>query len=103
MVASVLFVASCGTFAGTVPGDDSRDVLGVINHQPTTGDAATADPDSLRKVDWQASQLCTQGYQQLGLDIQPAESDQQLVDLDIRCRPYGLSILGLPLAGIWPY
>ena len=102
-VASALLVASCGTFAGTVPGDNNRDRLGVVVHQATSGDAATAEPDSLRKAAWKASQLCTQGYDQLALNVVPAENDQQLVDLQVRCRIYGLSVLGVPLAGVWPY
>ena len=95
-------LAACSTFAGTVPGDPSRDNLGVSAHQPILGDGSGAAPAIVRQLDWKMGQLCTDGHEPLRQDLEPAERDEQLVDWQFRCSPYRLSVLGLPLAGIVP-
>ena len=95
-------VSACGTFTGSVPSVPDREVLGVSAHQPILAEGAAADDATARTLDWKASQLCTTGTEQVRQDVEPAESDQQLVDRLLRCRPYGLSVLGVPLAGIVP-
>ena len=96
-------LAACSTYAGTVPGNGSRDLLGVATHQPSVGDAATAaDPATARTLDWKLSQLCTTGHAPVQQDLATAEGDKQLVDWQTHCSTYRLSILGLPLDGIVP-
>jgi hypothetical protein len=95
-------VSACGTFAGSVQSDPGREVLGVAAHQASLGEGGGADAAVARKLDWKASQLCTTGYEAVRQDVESAERDQQLVDWHLRCRPYGLSVLGVPLAGIVP-
>jgi hypothetical protein len=95
-------VAGCGTFSGTVPGDASRDGFGVSMHQPSEGAGVPVDPAVARTLDWKARQLCTLGYRQTGLDVAAAEGDEELVDQQLRCNDYSLSILGVQLGGIVP-
>ena len=93
-------VAGCGSFDGTVRGNAARDSLGVAMHQPSEGEGVAVDPATARALDWKASQLCTLGYKQVSLDAPPAEGDKQIVDQQVRCNDYRLSILGIPLSGI---
>ena len=95
-------LAACSTFAGTVPGDPSRDTLGVAVHQPSQGDGGAVIPPAARALDWKLGQLCPRGHEPVTQDLESAERDEQMVDWRTRCSPYRLSILGLPLAGIVP-
>ena len=95
-------VAGCGTFNGTVPGDPSRDGLGVSMHQPSEGEAVAVDPAVARTLDWKARQLCTLGYRPTASDIVAAESDKEIVDQKFQCNDYSLSVLGVQLGGVVP-
>jgi hypothetical protein len=95
-------LAACSTFAGSVPGDPSRDVLGVAVHQPSPGEGGAVQPAAARAVDWKLSQICTTGHEPVQQEAEPAEGDKQLVDWQTRCSPYRFSVLGVPLAGIVP-
>jgi hypothetical protein len=95
-------LAACSTFAGSVPGDPSRDNLGVAAHQPTLGEGGDVAPAIARQLDWKLSQICTLGHEPARQDLEPAERDEQLVDWQLRCSPYELSVFDLPLAGIVP-
>jgi hypothetical protein len=95
-------VAGCGSFDGTVPGNAARDTVGVAMHQPSEGEGVAVDPAIARTLDWKASQLCTLGYKRVALDAPAAEGDQQIVDQELRCNDYALSILGVRLGGVVP-
>jgi hypothetical protein len=95
-------LAACSTFAGSVPGDPSRDNLGVAAHQPTLGEGADVPPAIDRQLAWKMSQLCTNGNGPVQQDLEPAERNEQLVDWQFRCSPYRFSVLGVPLAGVVP-
>ena len=102
MVASLAGLSACGSFSGTVPSDPGRTVLGVVVHQSGAADSAAVAPDTVQKLEWKTSQLCTQGYVPAAQDSALAEQDEQLVSWDLRCRPYVLSVFGVPLGGRVP-
>ncbi len=73
--------------------DDNRLNFGISADRPET---AASDPQSDQKItaylDSRLNQICTAGYDILRKDIVPAENKQQLVDWEVRCRPYQLSL-----------
>ncbi|HXQ53219.1 MAG TPA: hypothetical protein VN802_19165 [Stellaceae bacterium] len=96
-------VSACGSFTGTIPTVPSRDAVGVTAHQPSTGEAATVAPDVARKLDWKTSQICTLGSQTIAEAVVPGENDNQFVDRQFYCAPYGFSVLGVSFAGLVPF
>jgi hypothetical protein len=101
-------LSACGTFDGTVTGDLNREVLGVSSPQPGGSDTAVASDSAKAANDWKTSQICTLGYNRLSEDVEPAELDRQLVDWQLRCKPYDFSLPGIDLANRlpltpWPY
>jgi hypothetical protein len=102
MAASLAGLSACGTFTGTVPTDPSRTVLGVVAHQAGAADSTAVAPDTVQKLEWKTAQLCTRGYEPAEQDVVSAEQDEQLVSWDLRCRPYVLSVFGVPLGGLAP-
>jgi hypothetical protein len=101
-VSLTVALAACGSFDGRVAGDPSREVIGVVTHQPSSGDARTASPDAAARNDWRVSQICTNGYNMLRQDVEPGEADTQFIDWQLRCRPYGLNAFGVSFAGLVP-
>jgi hypothetical protein len=97
-------LAGCGTFTGTVATDPSRTLFGVEVSQPAPppGDAA-AQADAAKTLQWKVSQICTTGYGPVHEDVEPAESDHQIVDWQLRCSPYCFSLLGVNFAGLVPF
>jgi hypothetical protein len=99
---------ACGTFGGTVAGDPGREVFGVVAHQPDASDGATPASEATptdaadKKLDWEASQICTLGSMRVSEDVEPGDGGKQLVDRLVRCRPYGLSAFGVSFVGIVP-
>jgi hypothetical protein len=96
-------LAGCGTFTGTVATDPSRTLFGVEVSQPTAPGDAAAQADASKTLDWKVSQICSTGYTTAQEDVEPAESDRQLVDRQLRCNPYGFSFLGANFAGLVPF
>lgn len=90
-------LGACGTFDGTLPGDPPREVFGVSASQPQAADATTAQPKAVATDQWQTGQICTRGYDRLRQDVEAAGDNMQLVDWQLRCRPYALSIFGVSL------
>ena len=101
-VSLTVVLAGCGSFDGRVAGDPNRQVIGAVTHQPAAADARSVSPDAGARLEWRVSQLCTTGYDQLREDVEPAESDNQLVDWQLRCRPYALNAFGVSFAGLVP-
>jgi hypothetical protein len=97
---------ACGTYDGTLPGNPGREVFGVSAHQPNLdqGDNATpaASVAADRKLDWEESQLCTLGTVPVREDVEPGDADKQIVDRQVRCRPYEFSMFGYSLAHLIP-
>jgi hypothetical protein len=93
-------LSGCGTVGDvlgqsvspSLPSNPARNVLGVSVARPAAG---TAEPDAqlVQQLEWKAGQICTRGYDRTRQDIEPAEADQQLVDWQLRCRPYHFSFL----------
>jgi hypothetical protein len=75
--------------AGCVPiaADPARDEFGVSTARPDGGTAAPSDTE-VAKLDWKANQICTRGYAQTNQDLEPAEANQQVVDMKLRCGHY---------------
>jgi len=95
-------LSACGSFTGTIPNVPSRDAVGVTVHQQGA-DSTTVSPDAQRKLDWKVSQICTLGSQPLGDTLLPAENNQQMVDRQLYCAPYGFNMLGVSFAGLIPF
>ncbi len=91
-------LGACNSFDGTLPGDPPREVFGVSSPQAKVGDATTAQPKTVATLHWQADQICTRGYDRLREDAEATGGDFQLIDWQLRCHPYVLSIFGIPLA-----
>jgi hypothetical protein len=77
-------LAACTT---TSPPD--RLVFGVSGDRPAAaaGDAQ-ADANMRTFLDAKANQICTLGYDTVKVDTVAAEGDQQIVDEELRCKPY---------------
>jgi len=41
-----------------------------------------------RFLDWKVSQICTLGYDTVKVETLAAEQDMQIVDEELRCKPY---------------
>ncbi len=39
-------------------------------------------------LDWKLSQICTLGYDTVKVETLAAEADKQIVDEEVRCKPY---------------
>lgn len=80
--------------------EPSRDIFGVATARPTAT-AGTTTPEAMvdSVLTWKAEQLCTLGYDRVRQDVVPAEEGRQLVDWELRCQPYQLT---LPIVGPVP-
>jgi hypothetical protein len=84
-------LAACGSFSPSFTGDPDRLVHGVSVARPAAGDAEPDDAVT-QALNWKVSQICTHGADRLKQDIEPAEDGQQLIDWQLRCKPYHLSL-----------
>lgn len=85
-----LVLAVAALAAGCVPveRDPGRDVIGVSAATRAEADAVD-DPAAQKLLAWKAGQICTvPGYDVRKQDVEPAEDNQQIVDWQLRCRPY---------------
>lgn len=94
-------LAGCGTFDGSVPTDPARVTFGVSATQPGVGEFAAPDAQSLQTLQWKVSQICTHGYRLQRQAVDPGQDGMQFADWQLRCNPYGLSVLGVSLAHPW--
>ena len=101
--ALVALLAGCGSFDGTLPGDPAREVFGISTPQPGAETNTTVTPEAAKVMAWKVRQICTTPAQRQREDVEGAEPPRQLVDWQLRCSPYRLSILGVDLAGLSPF
>jgi len=65
-----------------------RLVFGVSGTRPVGAASAESDAEMRRFLDWKVSQICTLGYDTVKVDTLAAEQDMQIVDEELRCKPY---------------
>ena len=85
-----LVLAVAALVGGCVPveRDPARDVVGVSVATGHETDAAH-DAAAQKLLAWKARQICTvPGYDVQKQDVEAAEEGQQIVDWQLRCRPY---------------
>jgi hypothetical protein len=87
-----LLLAAAGLIAGCTVAPPGRLVLGVSGDRPAGASNEAADAEMRKFLDWKANQICTQGYETVKVDTLAAEQDRQIVDEELRCKPYGLSL-----------
>jgi hypothetical protein len=63
-------------------------VLGVSGDRPAGTASAESDAEMRRFLDWKVSQICTLGYDTVKVETLAAEQDTQIVDEELRCKPY---------------
>jgi hypothetical protein len=79
----VLLLAACTTSA-----PPERLVFGVSGDRPAGSTDAASDTEMRRFLDWKVSQICTLGYDTVKVETLAAEQDTQIVDEELRCKPY---------------
>jgi hypothetical protein len=94
MAVLAALISGCGSLMPVIPGDPDRLVIGVSAARPAA-DNQEPSAEVAHALDWKVSQICTDGYARLNQTFEPAEQDQQLVDWQLRCNPYHLSVFGL--------
>ena len=83
LVCVLLPLAACTT---TAPPE--RLAFGVSGTRPAGSTDAASDAEMRRFLDWKVSQICTLGYDTLKVETLAAEQDSQIVDEELRCKPY---------------
>ena len=83
LVVFALLLNGCVPIGRDLP----REEFGVSTARPDGGTAALAAGETA-KLDWKAGQICIHGYTQTRQDLEPAESNQQLIDMKLRCGHY---------------
>lgn len=78
----VLLLAACTS------APPERLVLGVSAARPAANTDAQSDAEMRRFLDWKVSQICTLGYDTVKVETLAAEEDTQIVDEELRCKPY---------------
>lgn len=79
----MLIVSGCVPMAR----DATREEFGVSTARAPSN-VATASAEETAKLDWKANQICVRGYDQTREDVEAAESDQQIIDMKLRCGHY---------------
>ena len=84
-----LLLAAAAMLAGcTTTAPPERLVFGVSGDRAAGSGSEAADAEMRKFLDWKANQICTGGYDTAKVDTLAAEQDQQIVDEELRCRPY---------------
>jgi hypothetical protein len=83
-----LLLAVAAMLAACTTAPPERLVFGVSGERAAGSASEAADAEMRRFLDWKANQICTQGYETVKVDTLAAEEDQQIVDEELRCRPY---------------
>ena len=79
-------------FHGGPPADPARLAIGVSGERLAGSASAEADAKMRNYLDSKANQICTGGYDTVTVDTLAAEEGKQLVDEELRCRPYELQL-----------
>ena len=103
LVATAALLAACGSFDGTLPGDPAREVFGISTPQRGAEGNTTVTPEATNALDWKVRQICSTPSAIQREDVEAAEPPRQLVDRQLRCSAYRLSILGVDLSGLSPF
>lgn len=82
-----LLLTACTT---TAPPE--RLLFGVSGTRAAGAASAESDAEMRRFLDWKVSQICTLGYDTLKVETLAAEQDMQIVDEELRCKPYHPSL-----------
>jgi hypothetical protein len=82
---SLVFVLLLAACSDTPP---ERLLLGVSGARPASEANADSDAEMRRFLDWKVSQICTLGYDTVKVETLAAEQDMQIVDEELRCKPY---------------
>jgi hypothetical protein len=83
-----LLLAVAAILAGCTTAPPERLVFGVSGNRPAGSSGEAADAQMREFLDRKANQICTLGYEPVKAETLAAEQDQQIVDLELRCRPY---------------
>jgi hypothetical protein len=78
--------------ACTTKAPPERLLLGVSGDRPAGAASSESDAQMRRFLDWKVSQICTQGYDTVKVETLAAEQDLQIVDEELRCKPYHLHL-----------
>ncbi|HET7594089.1 MAG TPA: hypothetical protein VFK49_01485 [Stellaceae bacterium] len=88
MRAALGFVFALLLTACTTTAPPERLVFGVSGDRPSASTGAESDAEMRRFLDWKVSQICTLGYDTVKVETLGAEQDLQIVDEELRCKPY---------------
>jgi hypothetical protein len=70
-----------------IPDAPSRTEFGVSTARADAGTTAPQAKETAQ-LDWKANQVCVRGYDKTTVDVETADSGQQLVDMKMRCGHY---------------
>jgi hypothetical protein len=87
-----LLLAAAALLAGCTVGPPERLVLGVSGDRAAGPSSEAADAEMRKFLDWKANQICTLGYRTVKVDTLAAENDRQIVDEELRCNPYHVTL-----------
>ena len=82
---SLVFVLSLAACTSAPP---ERLVFGVSGARQAGAATPEADAEMRRFLDWKVSQICTLGYDTVKVETMAAEQDMEIVDEELRCKPY---------------
>lgn len=89
----LLIVALAATLgACTFPTDPDRLVFGVSGARPASATSPKDDAEMRQFLDAKVDQICTLGYDPVKVETLNAEDNQQIVDEELRCRDYHVTL-----------
>jgi hypothetical protein len=80
------------TGACSFPRQPDRVVFGVSGDRAAGATAAADDAEMRRFLDARLNEICTLGYDTVKVDTLAAEDNKQLVDEEVRCKNYHLTL-----------
>jgi hypothetical protein len=81
-LAFLLLLAACTS------APPERLAFGVSGARPAGSTDTASDAEMRRFLDWKVNQICTLGYDTVNVETLAAEQDTQIVDEELRCKPY---------------
>jgi hypothetical protein len=86
-IAAIFAIAACSTAR-----EPDRLVFGVASDRLAGEASAEADAEMRGFLDRKLGQICTLGYDPVKVDTLAAEGNRQLVDEEVRCKDYHVSL-----------